>query len=188
MGTRDRILDAAASVMRDRGVAHATTKEIARVADCSEALLYKHFPSKTALLLHVLQERMPAFGAKAVPGEATVEANLEAVARSAARFYLRGFPMMASAVAQPELLAALRDALAEHGAGPGRPVDAVADYLAAEQRLGRVAATADPDAAAALLMGACFQQGFLAYFNGGADIPKTLAAMLVAAVMPGLRP
>jgi AcrR family transcriptional regulator len=188
MGTRDRILDAAAAIMRERGVAHATTKEIARIADCSEALLYKHFPDKTTLLLHVLQERMPAFGAKAVPGEATVEANLEAVAHGALRFYLRGFPMMASAVAQSELMAALRGSLAEHGAGPGRPVDAIADYLASEQGLGRVAAGADPASAAALLMGACFQQGFLAYFEGRADPPKSLAAKLVAAIMPALRP
>jgi AcrR family transcriptional regulator len=188
MDTRDRILDAAASVMRDRGVAQATTKEIARAADCSEALLYKHFPSKTALLLHVLRERMPAFAAEAAPGERTVEANLATVAHGALRFYLRGFPMMASAVAQPELMAALRASLAEHGAGPGRPVDAVAAYLAAEQRLGRVAAGADPEATAALLMGACFQQGFLAYFAGGTEAPKALADKLVAALMPTLRP
>ena len=188
MGTRDRILDAAAAVMRDRGVAHATTKEIARVAGCSEALLYKHFPGKTTLLLQVLQERMPAFTAKTVPGEGTVEANLTTVAHGALRFYLRGFPMMASAVAQPELMAALRESLAEHGAGPRHVVTVIADYLAAEQRLGRVAGAADPASAAALLMGACFQQGFLAYFDGRADLPKSAAAGLVAALMPSLRP
>ena len=41
--TRDRMLDAAYTVMRTRGLARATTKEIAREAGFSEAALYKHF-------------------------------------------------------------------------------------------------------------------------------------------------
>ncbi|MEU5874084.1 TetR/AcrR family transcriptional regulator [Glycomyces sp. NPDC047369] len=188
MGTRDRILDAAAAVMRERGVAHATTKEIARAADCSEALLYKHFPDKTTLLLHVFRERMPAFTANAEPGKGRVEANLAAIAHGALHFYLRGFPMMASAVASPDLLTALRDALAPHGAGPDRPVTIVTEYLTAEQHLGRIAPTADPAAIAALLMGSCFQQGFLAYFEGKTKLPKTTATNLVAPLIPALHP
>ncbi|HEX4258089.1 MAG TPA: helix-turn-helix domain-containing protein, partial [Streptosporangiaceae bacterium] len=45
--TRDRILDAATHVMRTRGFARTTTKEIARAAGYSEATLYKHFQDKT---------------------------------------------------------------------------------------------------------------------------------------------
>lgn len=188
MGTRDRILDAAAEVMRAHGVAHATTKEIARAANCSEALLYKHFPDKTTLLLQVLRERMPPYSTEAVPGKRTVESNLTAIAHGALRFNLRGFPMMLSVVAQPELMAAFRDSLAEHGAGPRYPVTVIARYLAAEQELGRIASAVDPEAVAALLMGACFQQGFLAYFDGKEDLPKSVAAGLVRALMQDLRP
>ncbi|GAA1694034.1 TetR/AcrR family transcriptional regulator [Glycomyces endophyticus] len=187
MGTRDRILDAAAAVMREKGVAGATTKEIARVAGCSEALLYKHFPDKTTLLLRVLGERMPSFTAAAVPGEGEVAENLAAIAHGALRFYLRGFPMMASAVAQPELLSGLRDSLAPHGAGPEVPVAAIADYLAAEQRLERVDPGVDPAAMAALLMGACFQQAFLAHFRGETELPRSAADALVAALLAPLR-
>jgi AcrR family transcriptional regulator len=186
MSTRDRIIDAAAEVMRTHGVAHATTKQIARAADCSEALLYKHFPNKTSLLLHVLRERMPPFENGAEPGKRTVESNLTAVAHGAMRFYLRGFPMMASMVAQPELMASFRGTL--NGAGPRRPVQIVAEYLAAERELGRIRPEADPVAVAELLMGACFQQGFLAYFEGKTDRPKSAAARLVRALEPELSP
>lgn len=101
MSTRERILDAAAEVLRAQGVAQTTTKQIARVAGCSEALLYKHFHDKEEILLHVLRERMPAFPTTAVPGEGTVTENLTATAHQALRFYRDAFPMFASLLAQP---------------------------------------------------------------------------------------
>ncbi|MFE9451874.1 TetR/AcrR family transcriptional regulator [Streptomyces sp. NPDC006739] len=188
MNARERILDAAASVMREHGVAHATTKQIARAAGYSEALLYKHFRDKEEILLHVLQERMPTFPGGAVPGEETVEANLVAVAHGALRFYLHAFPMMASMVAQPRLMAAARETLTRYGAGPQRPVRMLADYLQAEQNLGRVSTDSTPEAAAALLMGACFQQAFLRYFGGGPDFTESAAADLVRGLLPALLP
>ena len=57
--TRARILDAAASVIRQHGLAAATTREIARAAALTEAALYKYFPSKDDLFLAVLLERLP---------------------------------------------------------------------------------------------------------------------------------
>jgi AcrR family transcriptional regulator len=188
VSTRERILDAAAEVMREHGVAHATTKHIARTAGYSEALLYKHFRDKEEILLHVLRERMPAFSATATPGKATVEANLITIAHQALRFYRDGFPMMASMVAQPSLMSATRQSLGRHGAGPQHPVTLLAGYLQAEQQLGRVTADADPDILAALLMGACFQQGFLRYFSQGPDFPQSAAAELVQAILPALEP
>jgi AcrR family transcriptional regulator len=188
MSTRDRILDAAAAVMRERGVANATTKQIALAAECSEALLYKHFPDKTAMLLAVFRERMPAFTTEAVAGKRTVEENLVAISHGAMQFYLRGFPMMASMVAQPGLLAAFRESLAGYEAGPEKVVTGVADYLRAERELGRISSEADPEAVAALLIGACFQQGFFGYFNGAKDIAKSFAAVLVRGLMEPLRP
>jgi AcrR family transcriptional regulator len=188
MNARERILDAAAAVMREHGVAQTTTKQIARAAGYSEALLYKHFRDKEEILLHVLQERMPAFPGGAVPGEGTVEANLVTVAHGALRFYLHAFPMMASMVAQPTLMAASRETLTGYGAGPQHPVRMLADYLQAEQDLGRVAAGSTPDAAAALLMGACFQQAFLRYFADGPDFPESAAADLVAGLITTLTP
>ncbi|MFI0349691.1 helix-turn-helix domain-containing protein [Actinomadura sp. 9N407] len=188
MSARERILDAAAEVMRARGAAGATTKEIARAAGYSEALLYKHFRDKEELLLRVLHERMPAFQGAAA-GEGEVAANLAVLTHRALNFYLRAFPMMASMAARPRLMATTRDALAKYGSGPQLVPVAVAGYLRDEQRLGRVGAAADPDAVAALLMGACFQQGFLRYFADGPDgpdIPESEALPLLAPLLPHL--
>ncbi|MFG2000054.1 TetR/AcrR family transcriptional regulator [Spirillospora sp. NPDC048911] len=191
MSARERILDAAAEIMRTRGVASTTTKEIARAAGCSEALLYKHFRDKEELLTYVLRERMPAFAGIRRPGEATVEENLVAIAHGALRFYTRSFPMMASMAAQPVLMAATRESMKKYDAGPQHAVEWLAGYLAGEQRLGRVSPDADIETMAALLMGACFQQGFLHYVREGVDgdeVPRSLAESLVGGVLPVLTP
>src|SRR5919201_5270645 len=84
MGIRDRILDAAVAVLRERGLAAATTKEIARVASCSEGSLYTSFANKEQLLGAVMAERLPPF----IPllhtlleraGEDPLDAHLEEV-------------------------------------------------------------------------------------------------------------
>lgn len=48
---RDRILDAALRVFADRGFHGATTRELAKAAGVSEALMFRHFPTKEDLYL-----------------------------------------------------------------------------------------------------------------------------------------
>jgi len=169
LGTRDRILDAAAHVMRTRGFAHTTTKEIARAAEYSEATLYKHFQDKTELFLAVLHERLPSFhpfvaALQGDPGRGTVRANLIEIAVGAIAFYHEAFPMNASLFSEPTLLAAHRAAIGRRRAGPHRAVEAVAKYLQAEHDDGRIRPGADTGAAAALLVGGCLQYAFLETF------------------------
>lgn len=54
-GRRELIIDAAALVFAEKGMAGSTTKAIAQRAGVSEALLYRHFPSKEALYFAVLR-------------------------------------------------------------------------------------------------------------------------------------
>ena len=192
MTTRDRILDAAAHVMRTRGLARATTKEIAKAAGFSEAALYKHFHDKTELFLAVLAERTPSnlgpllAGLADRVGQGTVQATLEQVARAALEFYRQGFPMAASLFSEPELLAAHRERLRQRDAGPQHVGNALAAYLAAEQRIGRVRPEADPHAAAALLLGACLQQAFLGHFTEPEAAAEESTGALVATLTLGL--
>ena len=169
MGTRERMIEAAEKVMRERGLARSTTREIAREAGFSEGALYKHFDSKEELFLHVLAERLPSFVAlsKELPGRVgvgTVEETLGEVARTSLAFFARGVPMFASIFSEPALLSRHTQEIRRRGGGPHRANEAVGAYLRAEQRVGRVREDADPDAAAAMLLGACFQRAFLRQF------------------------
>jgi AcrR family transcriptional regulator len=171
VGTRDVILDAAAAVMRERGLANATTRQIAAAAGYSEATLYKHFGDKLELMTAVLQERSPGFARLAaalqVPeAEAgDLEERLAAVALAAIVFYADNFPMLASIFSDPTILAAHKDGLRRHGIGPHRVNEAVMAYLQAEVDAGRLAAGIDVYAAAGLLMGACMQHAFLGHMG-----------------------
>lgn len=190
MSTRERILDAAALVMREQGVAHATTKEIARAAGCSEALLYRHFDDKQGLFMAVLRERMPGF---ALPDDAagtgTVEANLAQFVSGLLDFYVDSFPISASIFSSSTLLARHREAIAAHGAGPQTPQLRLQAYLEAERTAGRVRAEADLEVIARLLVGAALHQAFLAAFWGDGRVDEpALGQRLVAPVLPALLP
>jgi AcrR family transcriptional regulator len=100
-----------------------------------------------------------------------VEARLVAIATQAALFYEQSMPIASSLFADPALLQRHRDALRKIGAGPHLPLEALARYLRLERDHGRIAAHADPDAAAALLLGACYQRAFLRHFMGIEDGP-----------------
>lgn len=170
MGTRDVILDAAAEVMAKQGLANVTTRQIARAAGFTEATLYKHFANKADLLVAVMRERSPGFGwlgevLRDKVGTGDVAGNLAAVAEAAITFYGNGFPLFASMFADPETLATHKAELARLGAGPHKVNEAVAAYLRAEQQEGRVRAEADVQAAAGLLLGACFQHAFLGHMS-----------------------
>ncbi|MDM4762374.1 TetR/AcrR family transcriptional regulator [Galbitalea sp. SE-J8] len=180
--TRERILDAAATVLRERGVAHVTTKEIARAAGCSEALLYKHFSDKQALFMAVLRER--AGGALDLgedPGTGEVRDNLIDTVEGLLAFYVVSFPMSASIFSSHALLTAWREQMTTRGAGPRSPLRALEAYLDAEIELGRLERSTDSFAVASLLCGAAFQHAFLACFDGLTAVPgaRGLAERLV---------
>ncbi len=175
---RERIVAAAIQVIRERGVTRATTKEIARAAKVSEGSIYNHFENKTALF-------GAAFGAvtsgirgamrelAASVGKGTVEGNLERLAGAAVRFYGELLPMTASALADHQVSAWLRQRMPERGGGPVQGHAALIAYLEAERAAGRLGPAADPAFIAAALLGACLQHAFLSLL---AD-PAALAAV-----------
>jgi len=194
--TRDRILDAAADVMTRLGLARATTKEIARAAGCSEALLYKHFREKEEIFLGVLKNRLPNLTATlaTLPGKAgtgSVRERLIEVIDLAVRFYEGGLAIGSSMLGDPELVRRHREWLVSHGVGPQMANRWLADYLRAEQKEGRVAAGVDADAAAALLLGASYQRAFLLRLMGEEPLsppPAEFAGSVVDAALRGLDP
>lgn len=196
MNTRDRILEAAERIMRTKGLAQATTREIAREAGCSEGTLYNHFESKEALFLSVLRERLPDFIRQVIAfperaGSGTVRGNLEEIGCAALRFYREVIPLGACLLSEPGRLATQRDYLRKRGAGPHKAHELVAHYLRAEQQRGRVRSDADPLAAARLLLGGCFQQAYISPLSGldisegeGQRLVKQLVDALMAALAP----
>ncbi|MEU9702836.1 TetR/AcrR family transcriptional regulator [Streptomyces sp. NPDC047981] len=192
--TRVRIVDAAHDLMRTAGLARTTTKEIAKAAGCSEAALYKYFPSKEDLFVTVLNERLPQLGGLlgtlvTDPGGRSVEENLTEIARQAALFYEQTFPIAASLYAEPRLKRRHDAVMRELGVGPHLPIEGLAAYLRSEQQHGRIGPDADPLAAASLLLGACVQRAFAWEMTGDGRPPQdldTFAGSLARTLMAGI--
>jgi AcrR family transcriptional regulator len=189
--TRDAILDGALQVMRTKGLARTTTKEIAAAAGYSEATLYKLFADKVDLFLCVLSERLPPVSVvredpAGLVGAGTVTGNLQRIAAELERFYRASLPIAMSLFSDTELLTRHRQAVRDRGTGPEVVTTRVAAYLRGEQAAGRIAASAEVTGAATALVGACMHAAFLTCFTG--ESPSPGPADFVTALLPGLLP
>jgi AcrR family transcriptional regulator len=189
--TRRKIVDATTRILRTEGLSATTTRRIAREVGCADGTLYVHFHNRIDLLLAVLEGTIPAFlepmrTLRSRIGRRTVAANLIDAAGAALALYDAGGPVWAALFAEPDVLAAFRDELRRRGFGPHVPRAAIAEYVAGEQRQGRVAASVNGEAVAGALLGATFQRAFASHFLGesrAADDDKRFVRDLVTTIL-----
>src|SRR5271156_2219046 len=94
MDKRRQILEAAERVFRSKGLAKATTREIARDAGCADGTLYLHFDDRLSLFSALLDECLPdvresLHQLKDLVGKRTVRRNLEMVLTAYLAFHQR---------------------------------------------------------------------------------------------------
>jgi AcrR family transcriptional regulator len=194
VNTQQRILDAAEQIIREKGVAHATTKEIAKVAGVAEGTLYKHFERKEDLFLTLFRKYVPAFKetiSAHQAGTGSVRDNLKEIALAGMRNFEQLVPLMAAFFADTDSLARLQAFLQETGGGPQRLNANVAAYLEAEQTLGRLKSEVSPQSGAALVLGPCLQLVFLRQFLGTSPFAvsdEQFVEGLVQGLIAGLAP
>jgi AcrR family transcriptional regulator len=195
--TRERLMDATERIIREQGIMAVTTKDIARAAGYAEATLYRHFQDKADLLLAVMSERISGQFLHLIrelpgrAGEASVTVMLEELARAAVAFFGHVMPLNMALAADPALAAAHNARLRELGAGPDAALRSVAAYVAAEQRLGRVRADANPAAVATIVLGVCFNYAQVRSLSGDVGqvlAPERFAPEIVRTLIEGLAP
>ena len=191
--TRARLIAATRSVVREVGYAHASTRAIAQAAGVAEGTIYRHFPDKASLFFATVAEsNAPIIElVTALPdraGRGTVEENLADAAVQLASLRDQIVPLELAIAADPELAAQRLTVMAAAGPSfPPGPPEAVAAYLAAEQRLGRVRGDVDPHEAASILLGVLFALGTMPAIGGEGPSPDRVASA-VRLVVRGLEP
>jgi hypothetical protein len=114
-------------------------------------------------------------------GSATPATRLREVLRKTMVFYRDLIPLMAVLYSENALRDRYQAQLIE-GRGPHRASEAVAAYVAGELALGRLPSGIDPQAAAQMLLGACFQHVFFEQTIGKERLQlseRTLIAKMV---------
>ncbi|GGS28027.1 TetR/AcrR family transcriptional regulator [Actinokineospora fastidiosa] len=181
---RTRLFDAAEAVLLRSGPSALTSRAVTDEAGCAKGVLHRHFADFDDFLAALVRDRV-----------ARVEDQGAALARRAgtgdvvdnvAAALTELFGSVAAAIVsllifRDDLRARLR---ADTPTGIPLLTEAaamLADYLARERELGRVAADADPDVLAPTLLGG----GHLAYADRDGARPESVRAM-VAAVLAGV--
>ncbi len=167
---RQRILDAAARLIRDRGLSRLTTREIAQAADAAEGSITKNFGGKIGLLTTLLSRELPELhawqAAATTPGQRPIRTVLAELLERGIAFYAASLPLTAGALADRDLLSEYQKRNIEQGTGPQLALDQIADYLAACKNVGQLAPTTDPYALALALCGAAQIQAYTEHLAG----------------------
>ncbi|MEV4878525.1 TetR/AcrR family transcriptional regulator [Streptomyces cyaneofuscatus] len=153
---RERLFAAAERVVERDGPGALTSRAVTTEAGCAKGLLHTHFAGLDAFVAELCLDRFARAAAQAqalsrLTGRNTVAGNLDTVVLAlldAAGPALSGLAMSRAASTQR-----IREAL--EGGAPGFTAieEAITAYLAAEQRLGRVAGAVDPGTAALAIVG-----------------------------------
>lgn len=158
-GAREAILAATGELLRERGIAHLTTREIARRAGVSEASVFFHYGDRAGLLRAVLDAALAPL--RTMAGDALEDgrdrrAVMLSFGEAVERFLEQALPVLAAAQADADLRGELAADLRARDLGLHRGVRALGAYLEREQAAHRVKATADPYAIAFAVVSTCF--------------------------------
>jgi AcrR family transcriptional regulator len=151
---RERLLDAAARVYAETGYRGATTRRIAHEAGVNEITLFRHFGSKTTLILEAVRQanlRSDSPAVPATPGDPGIEL------RSWVRAQLTHFTQLRSIIRtslgeveeRPEIIPLI-------GEKPRRVILGLSAYLEQLQREGRASPDFDARTAALTFFGSLF--------------------------------
>jgi AcrR family transcriptional regulator len=189
--TRARLIEATAQVVSEVGYANASTRAIARAAGVAEGTIYRHFPNKAAMFLAAAVDRNDPIiewmsGLLSRAGRDTVEENLTNCLVHLSALRKQMLPLELALLTDPELAGQQRHvALGPPEARPVGPPEYIAEYLAAEQKLGRVRADLAADRMAIVILATLFGLS-VPLFDVEAGLDRALLATAVRMLLTGI--
>src|SRR5262250_2090264 len=143
--TRDQIVTATRKLIEDRGVAHITSKHIAKAAGCAEGTIFRYFARKEDLLLAAVMASFPPLreALESIRG-GTPRDRLQRLALNVIQFFEQITPAAVAVLSDAELTRRHRETMREHNGGPQRLYMAVSRFIESEQARGALHADLSP--------------------------------------------
>lgn len=161
-GGREEILRATHELLRERGMAKLTTREVAERAGVSEGSVFYHFEDRFGLLKAVFERSLDPMHLELTdPAADDLRATLTGTSEGIERFLNNGLDVMMAAQSDATLRDSLHAYMLENDYGPHRGIAAVGAYLAAKQELGLIRSDVSPTVVAAMLVNDAFQRASL---------------------------
>lgn len=189
----DAIVTAAAAVLRERGIARLTTREVAARAGISEGSVFYHFGDRKALVKAVFERTLAPLHEFAVATPPAPE-SLDDVATMLMRFLGRfaeflesGLDILLAAQADTAVRAEVAAFMVDNDYGPQRGTRVVTAYLTAAHDAGVIRPDADLPTAAYLLVSSMFlryAQPRLVGHDVGVPDPAAVVDSVVALLTP----
>ncbi|HLX78893.1 MAG TPA: TetR/AcrR family transcriptional regulator [Acidimicrobiales bacterium] len=191
-GAQAAILASALELIKERGLAHVTTREVARRAGVSEASVFYHFHDKVGLLQAVVLagllplEELDLVTLSGSEGVSLADAFFE-IGSAFESFFDRALPVCEAVHADTALRGEFAARLVQRDLGPHRGVELLETVFAKMANTGRIATDVDLRSTALLLIGAAFLRSWSRHLSEGAlsdrlptleDVAKTLAGLL----------
>jgi AcrR family transcriptional regulator len=171
-GVREAILAAALELLSDEGLASLTTREVARRARVSEASVFYHFQDKAGLLQQVIIDGLTPLRQLEDSAEPEgLAATLTHYGEALEAFYDHAMPVISAVQADTALRHAFAGRLVEGDIGPHRGVQLLAGQLTAIAADGQARTGVNYEAAALMLIGACFLRSWERLMAGAERAP-----------------
>ncbi|HEV2713659.1 MAG TPA: TetR/AcrR family transcriptional regulator [Terriglobales bacterium] len=185
---REMIIEAAIRVVREKGLAGATTRAIVQSVPCGEGTLYLYFRHRSELILSAIEQVASTWAEQlqALPklvGKSSVIDNLAFVLGQAAQFQEDALPLFSGIVSDPPLLKTQQVTMRKAGKGPHLSQKAIAQYLEAEKHVGRVHPDLESELIASFLLRSSFGRIFEERFSGrtsGAEAVRDNRSLITA--------
>jgi AcrR family transcriptional regulator len=180
---REQLFAAADRVLERDGPAGLTSRAITEEAGVAKGVLHNHFADLDGFLVAYAIDRIRAVAARAqqleaLAGQQTVTANLTEAAVTL--FGPTALALSRLILARPSLLGRINEALASGSDQLGVVEAAIASYLDAEQKLGRVDTSVDTKTLALALVGSVHH---LFFTRPGQPLEPAAVQRIVAALV-----
>lgn len=145
-------------VLRERGMAKLTTREVAERAGVSEGSVFYHFEDRFGLLRAVFELSLEPLHLEPGPPGADLRTTVTKMSEGIERFLTASLDVMMAAQSDAELRDALHAFMAENDYGPHRGIAGIGAYFAAMQQAGVVRADVNPTVVASLIVNDALQR------------------------------